>query len=66
MLTICLLLALAVFAIVFACTAGMAASIMFVLFGDVFIAILIAVCIIKLHKHFKKKKRKTKKNKEKK
>jgi hypothetical protein len=58
MLTILLLAALVIFTIVFACTAGAVASIIVVFFGDVLLVTLIAMGIVKIHKHFKNKKKK--------
>ena len=58
MLTICLIAAIIGFAIAIACTVGAVASIGLVLFGDVLLIALIALCIVKLHKHFKNKKNK--------
>lgn len=55
MLTICLLVTLAIFAIVFACTVGAAGAIVFVLFGDVIIAIALIALIRKVHTYFKTK-----------
>ena len=57
MFTILLLAALIVLAIATVSTVGAAASfVMIVLFGDVIVATLIILGIMKIHKHFKNKK----------
>ena len=58
MLTICLLAAFIIFAIVFVCTVGAAASVVLVLFGDVLLTALIIMGIVKIHNYFKNKKKK--------